>query len=408
MNKRKTILRLIFLCVSLTISSKSFAQLPFIEKIEISKEDYIANFEQIHSIVKKKYSHTRDKHLDLKSLSENLKKRILSVNTKQDYFKQLLYYFSELKNSHTTIYLREYGISCTAELIEGRLFIENVNDKQFADLGVQPKDEILTIDDLPVKEWLKNESEYISASTPAHDINNAIWKVFNSNFKTKRVFKIRTREGIKSIAVTYNKATDYSLIFSPNKPKVTYKKLNDSTGYIEITSMTGKVVSEFMTAYNKLNHLPNLIVDIRKNTGGNSGFSELITQFLINKKQRACVSRKKIKPHSNSYKGNLYLLIGVRTASAAESFAIDLWESGRVVLVGSPTAGDTGNRPQNFSTDYGISFRIPAIKKPQKSFKNFPMEGVGIPPNYKITQTVNDYLNDVDTEIEFVIKMISK
>lgn len=144
---------------------------------------------------------------------------------------------------------------------------------------------------------------------------------------------------------------------------------------------------------------------MRRNTGGGSSIAEQLGSYLIDEPIKGCVSRKKIAPSKLKYEGNLYVLAGVQTASAAESFVLDLVESGRdVTLVGSPTAGDTGNGPSNFKTSNGISFRIPTRKPPQVSYKNFPMEGMGIPPKFDVVQRVEDYLKDIDTVLEFVLK----
>ena len=88
------------------------------------------------------------------------------------------------------------------------------------------------------------------------------------------------------------------------------------------------------------------------------------------------------------------------TFSAAESFVIDMKESGNVVLTGEPTAGDTGNRPKTFKTSSGICFRIPTAP-PSVSPKGFPLEGIGVAPDYLVSQTVSDFINDKDTQLEF-------
>lgn len=394
----KTALVFFLIC----ISSISYGQLPFIDGIDISPKDYSSNFDQINDIVAKEYSHLENKKINIDSLYSAFKSKISDIESKETYFECLLNYFSELKNSHTTIYLADYGLKASAKMIENRLFLEKVNENVFTNLGVKEKDEITQIDGVSAMNWLDNQREFVSASTTAHDLNNALWLVFNSKFKETRSFSIKTANGIKEVAVKIEKPVDYSLLFPRDEVKSFGKVLNETSGYISIKSMTGNVVNEFKEAYSSLLDKPNLIIDLRDNTGGSSGLSEQIARFLLRNSQRASVSRKKIKPYSNSYKGNLYVLVGVKTASAAESFAIDLLESGNVVLVGSPTAGDTGNGPSNFKTDYGISFRIP-IRKPQVSIKNFPMEGVGIPPHHKVNQTVEDYKNGIDTVLEFTL-----
>ncbi|MBR5552055.1 MAG: peptidase S41, partial [Muribaculaceae bacterium] len=90
------------------------------------------------------------------------------------------------------------------------------------------------------------------------------------------------------------------------------------------------------------------------------------------------------------------------TFSAAESFTIDLKESGYVTLVGEKTAGDTGCAPKNFTSKYGIWFRIPT-RDPHFSPKGFLMEGVSVEPNHEVKQTVADFFDNKDTVIEYVL-----
>jgi carboxyl-terminal processing protease len=86
-----------------------------------------------------------------------------------------------------------------------------------------------------------------------------------------------------------------------------------------------------------------------------------------------------------------------------------------------PTAGDTGNGPKRFSLNdaYGSPsgggselrntiFMIPSRKPPQISPKGFPMEGIGIPPDYYIEENVEDYLNNVDGILKYAIELIRK
>lgn len=97
-----------------------------------------------------------------------------------------------------------------------------------------------------------------------------------------------------------------------------------------------------------LTNLPYLIVDVRCNGGGNSNNGRLIAEYLLKEPQEHCVGGK-IIPQSNAYKGKLFLLTSNHTFSAAESFTIDMKESGYVTLVGEKTAGNTGYAPKNFT-----------------------------------------------------------
>lgn len=110
--------------------------------------------------------------------------------------------------------------------------------------------------------------------------------------------------------------------------------------------MRNGIVEEFDSLYPSVKNLPYLIVDVRRNRGGNSLNGEKLCEYLLKREQKHCLYDKTLKPRADAYKGKLFLLIDTRTFSAAESFVIDLWESGEVTLVGCPTGGDTGSQPE--------------------------------------------------------------
>ena len=120
------------------------------------------------------------------------------------------------------MYLGDYGIDCSAILIEDRLFLTKVNDASFIKSGIKIKDEIISIDGVSIYEWPVSQMQYISASTFPNDISKATWKVFNTQFNGNRVYEIRTAEGIRSIETQLNVPVDYRKLFSSNTPTLKY------------------------------------------------------------------------------------------------------------------------------------------------------------------------------------------
>lgn len=108
---------------------------------------------------------------------------------------------------------------------------------------------------------------------------------------------------------------------------------------------------------------------------------------------------------SNLCKGKLFLLTSIYTFSAAESFTLDLKESGNAIIIGEETGGDTGNCPRTFRTTDGIYFRLPT-REPSFSPNGFLMEGKSIMPHYEVCQKVNDFMKNCDTVLVFALQMI--
>lgn len=84
--------------------------------------------------------------------------------------------------------------------------------------------------------------------------------------------------------------------------------------------------------------------------------------------------------------------------SAAESFAFDLFDSGRVTVIGEPTFGCSGGGPRLFATRGGILFRLPT-RGLDMSASGLPMIGVGLQPHIHIAPTLQDIASGVDAAL---------
>lgn len=379
----------------------------YVDELNIDKNDFMSEFKEIHRLTLDNYSLYQAKGLNMDSIHSVFLHRIEDADIDKAEFGNILKeYFSTLNVGHSFVYLRDHTAGYSPIFIENRIFVDSPNKYLLAN-GFKDKDEIIAVNGTPVSEWLDKHEKFISASTDeARRLNTAL-SVFRSWEDTTATYNIVRDADTLEIKLPLKK---YDLLPKEMEDNqlVKWFIINDSIGYINIQSMMDPVTDDFMMAYRDVNELPHLIVDIRKNGGGNSGNGMDIAEYLIKKPQPHCVSPLKImEPQNDAYKGRLYLLISPSTFSAAESFALDIKESGNAIQIGSATAGDIGNRPRTFHTTKGICFRLPT-REPSKSPKGFPMEGVGITPDYKVEQTVSDFMNGHDTVLDFTIDLIAK
>lgn len=377
----------------------------FVSEIPVEPAQFAEDFESIHQQVVEHCSLYKQKEYDIDSLYTVFADRIeRNVQTKTDYALLVCEYFAALNIGHawTTIYA--YSAGQRVEVIEDRLFLSEPND-YLASCGFCDKDEIVGVNQMTTDEYVNRLKKYLPASTEAARMYNTRRWVLIDSFADSTLICDVLRNGERlSIEVPLKRKGD----IKQQQPDLaaTSKTLNDSVGYINITSMMGNVVEDFKQAYEQVGDLPYLIVDVRNNGGGNSGNGRQIAEYLLCKEQAHCVGGQ-ITPQPNAYQGELFLLTSPYTFSAAESFTLDLKESGLTTLVGEPTGGDTGCRPETFTSKYGICFRIPT-REPHLSPKGFPMEGVGIEPHILVKQTVNDYFAEKDTVIEYVLTKLIK
>ena len=372
-----------------------------VNAVYLHREQFVEDFTEVSNLIKRNYSFLESKQINADSLFQVYLHYVKMAESFAEYQTLLLRYFAELRNSHINVIIRPwYNIEGSgALLVENRVFIDRVG-RSTALAGVNVNDEIIAVEGVPVLEWISKQQRYISASTDSDRFRRAVWRIFSSHLPGTRTLLLNTRSGEKEVTLSFVR-------IPANNNNIVAHAINDYIGYIEVRSMQGNVVGEFRNQFEKLRKKPNLIIDLRRNDGGTSTFGDAMAEYLIKEEQRASVGGRRLRPQANHYEGNLIVLIGTATFSAGESFALDLKESGIATLIGSETAGCTGNRPRAFTTTFGTSFDIPT-RAPQLSPQGFPMEGVGIPPHIFVYQTVEDYLNGIDTVLEFAINFASK
>jgi carboxyl-terminal processing protease len=372
----------------------SFSQLPH------DRDSMKIDFDGIHHIVAENYSLYRQKGISMDSLYEVYSALLRdSVQTADDYGMMLLAYFADLRCGHANPYFigTHFG-GAVPRYIEGRLFLDNPGD-YIRGYGFRDKDEIVAINGKTVPDWIAENIRYHEGSTSARRILKTAEAALSSYTDTLlNITVVRGNETITLPLPLHGRGY-------PNPINRERKILRDSIGYIAVNTMRNGVVEVFDSLYQSVKDLPYLVIDIRKNGGGNSGNGETLCQYLLKHEKKHCLFDRTIKPRADAYRGKVFLLIDTPTFSAAESFAIDLWESGEVTLVGQPTAGDTGNKPENFQSPSGLNFRIP-LSAPRLSPKGFPLEGRGVPPHYEVAQTVGDFMAGIDTQLEFTLNLI--
>lgn len=379
---------------------KKYEQLKmyYVAEIPVEPENFAEDFKSIHQQVIKECSLYEQKGINMDSLYATFSKRIGNeVKTKADYGLLVCEYIAALNIGHANAHLDVYWSMYSPTIVEGRLFIDNPNE-YMTNYGFCEKDEIIAINSTPIEQYVNSRKKYTHASTEDARMHLTRRWALRSHTDSLIVCDVLRGGDTLKLELPLTKAFP-----TGNKDELMAKgkMLNDSVGYISIESMTGNVVEDFKQAYQHVCELPYLIVDIRNNGGGNSINGRLIAEFLIHNPQQHCLGEDMV-PQSNAYKGKLFLLTSNFTFSAAESFAIDMKESGNATLVGEATGGDTGNGPDFFVSKYGIYFRVPT-REPHVSPQGFPLEGVGVEPHHKVQQTVGDFFDNKDTVIEYVL-----
>lgn len=119
-------------------------------------------------------------------------------------------------------------------------------------------------------------------------------------------------------------------------------------------------------------------------------------------------------PNKNTFNGNVYLLISSRVASAGSNFGALVASNKNATIVGEETQGGyyghNGHTPITYilpNSKIRTTFSVVNIEQDVILKESQPLHR-GIMPDYNSTQSHSDYINNADTQMNFVLQLIDK
>ncbi|PWB27369.1 S41 family peptidase [Flavobacterium sp. HTF] len=394
---------------------------------------------------------------------------------------------SNIKISDETIaYLKQSGtyLPFGVKILDKKVFI--INDLP----GFKLKGLILskingeTIDSIMEKMLAIEPADGFNLTSKYRWIEGSFSKYYARYFPQSKVFKLELTDPKTGEKITYENLPAYNSKDFGNLnaeiiksiPNYRYKKasgfsidLSASTAVITVNTFNlGSYTNKrkgFQTFLEKVfdtisdKKIKNLIIDIRKNEGGEQGMEDQFLSFLINQeykkykyveipgftysfleftnyhnqKENLIKELKEDfylandgrylnieghytgqKPNSRNFKGNIYFLISGLTFSGGSEFAALAKNNTNTKFIGEETGGGYyGNSSGSFLSftlpNSKITGRIPLCKFVVEPKKDIAIPfGRGVLPDFEIQTSIEDYLSGFDTEMEFVKKLIEK
>lgn len=298
--------------------------------------------------------------------------------------------------------------------------------------GIKLGDEITHVDGRPVQELLKKDIHpYISASTPQGRDLEAYPRILQGPAESRVSLSIKTPEGaFRKVSLTRKSGGLALLPRSTPQSDLEYRDLGVGFVYVALNSFSNReIVQMFNKKFKEVSRAKGLLIDVRKNHGGSSGYGHQIIARLIDKaipatrwktpQYRAAFrawgrdeqwydgGSKMIDPETTEpFLGPVVVLIGPETNSAAEDFVVPLHAAGRATIVGQKSRGSTG-QPLRFSfLDGKIRGRVCTKRDTYPDDREFV--GVGIIPDKEVHPTVEDIINDRDAVLEKGIEVLNE
>ncbi len=358
--------------------------------------------------------------------------KVLATHSTCAYYRVLQRFYVLLKDGHSAVFLPKVCydnlniLFLRTRLVDGHVLIVGFRNSTFNRQGLRPGDEIVTIDSQPATVWAEHHvAPFISAST-SQNLNIQVYdyNLFGAPVGTTFTLGIKTPTGKKSTHIFVVRNNHW-----PGTRAFKLKFLPGDIAYVALNTFENDTdAKEWDKHWAQISKAKALILDLRKNEGGDGSVGNRILATLIDKPvagelggstrwiptYRAWgeaeiplhfpISLNMLEPNAvRHFSGPVVLLIGPATFSAAEDFTVSFAQAHRGEMIGEPTAGSTG-QPLFFKLPGGGAARICTLHDSFADGRQFI--GVGIQPDILVHETRADIVAGRDAALEKAVHFL--
>lgn len=329
------------------------------------------------------------------------------------------------RDGHTVVYFSSgafetpgFSPFSTVLLPEG-LYVRSVESRELADAGMRRGQKIVAVNGESPEVWaLRELKPYVCSSTPQWTLH----EMFDGyNFS-------RVRKGTPMVLTLENTdGSQFSLSHKVNepqwdsslgiRPELEFKVVDKKIGLLTIPHFQNNETTAFFdSVFPRISQTDGLIIDLRGNGGGNSGYADHIARYLIDRpiatdrwitrvynpafaswglkeetysaQQDSMMPLDGIKP----YLKPVVLLTDRGTFSAAEDFTALLKSAGRITQIGTATGGSTGNGVRVSLTGNG-QIMANICSKHDVAPDGTEFVGIGLIPDVVIEESAKSYFD---------------
>jgi carboxyl-terminal processing protease len=246
------------------------------------------------------------------------------------------------------------GSGLSLDEIDGKVVVTSIRgDSNAAHVGIEPGMIVLTVDGKPVAERIAEiESAKAISSTSRATSMFTYSRLLAGPADTEIKLGLERADG--SQFETEVRRQVYSAV-----PNLATDTTPEGNAYIRFDGFQPSITKEFRQALERFRNSPGLIVDLRRNGGGDLGVLVPIAGYFFDKKTLFAKDETRSgKPLSEFvgiwrlpldlyvgrngdqiYSGPVVILIDSRSASSSEVFAAGMQDSRRARIVGSQSCG---------------------------------------------------------------------
>jgi carboxyl-terminal processing protease len=330
----------------------------------LSPQDRVAVFEKIWKEVDEHYYDPEFGGVNWKGIREKYLPLVQSVKDDKDFYALMDHLTGELHDAHTRFSSPEQwenrkkhqglGFGFHAGFVEGKVVVLDViPGSNAAKGGIAPGLAITALDGKPMESELTDAAGKVLRSSSERITQLRILSaIFAGTGDAPAKLSLERMDG------THLEVTISRQVLS-TEPHVTSMTLPSGFGYIRFDEFHPSVVHPFKSALESFRDTRGLVLDLRRNRGGDGATLGAVAGFFFDKKTvfERRMSRRQVSASERDgrhteetvvrvgrggeqvYAGPLVILLSEFSASATEVFAAGMQDSARATLVGSQTCG---------------------------------------------------------------------
>src|ERR1700730_10807314 len=338
---------------------------------------------------------------------------------------------SELHDAHTRFsspeqwrsFQRQHAITVGFSVndLDGKTVVTNViPQSNAARAGIEPGMVVLTVDGTPVADRI---AEIEKKRLPSSSERATRWFIYNRVLcgppdTQVKIGLQRTKDSIFEVTITRQ--------LHSAAPEVITHVLPSGNVYIRFDGFQHPITKEFKQALQKFRDAPGLIVDLRRNGGGDLAVLLPIAGYFFGKKTlfakdstrtgkplSSYVGLFKLplqlyvgRPGEQIYSGPVVILVDAHSASSSEVFAAGMQDTLRAKVIGSQSCGCVlGIAKPRVMKGGGVLEMSEVLWFSPKGRK---LEGIGIIPDKAVTPTLFDLQRGRDAVLAAADKSLVK
>ncbi|MCB8925954.1 MAG: hypothetical protein H6652_10055 [Ardenticatenaceae bacterium] len=419
--------------------------------VDYSDLSYTEAFDSLVDQLKNEYAFTEYKGIDWEALRDEFHPRFEEADANNDeleYLRALRDFSWQIPDGHISgpfigddfRAAANSGIGIAIrELTDGRVLVNFLlEDGPAAEAGMELGAEILEMNGQPISDYLDNTISYFAPYSTPHSqrLDQLLFATrFSAGTEVEVTFQNPGGAPQTTTLEVSSEVDSYNFWFEDEtrdgfELPLEYDFLEDQgVGYVQIFSffdndlLTVQLWERMIQEMNE-NGVDTIIIDMRRNGGGNGFLADQMAAYFFNEplvtgntgyydEDRGEFYMNPdyedaffLPPEDFRYNGNLVVLVGPDCASACEFFSYDLTLENRATIIGMyPTAG-LGGSVDDVAMPADETFRFTQGRAVDPD-GNIHIEGIGVVPDIVVPLTEETLFSEGDPVLEAAFAFIN-